>query len=242
MQFISPGDIVLRALFVFLVVMLFASVYLFLIKAVNLSCRAHCARKFRCDLANACSLQQVQKLIDRQTTIQPFSRALHRIMVEKRVSDARAAKYGNAGAAHDITAQRLIAQEAAEQAADLRQGLDVLAAMVWVAPLIGLVATVWHAGRSSLRVEGAVNDLWTDGLAMMQLGLVVAIIALLAYLSLRVANRMYLSQFDPFRRMVVSILEQGGNTNVCEAAPQRGFPRIPRRGLDFKIGVAGLRH
>jgi biopolymer transport protein ExbB/TolQ len=190
-------------------------------------------------------LQQVQKLIDRQTTIQPFSRALHRIMVEKRVSDARAAKYGNAGAAHDITAQSLIAQEAAEQAADLRQGLDVLAAMVWVAPLIGLVATVWHAGRSwmqSPKVGGAVNDLWTDGLAMMQLGLVVAIVALLAYLSLRVANRRYLSQFEPFRRMVVSILEPGGNINVCEAAPQRGFPRIPRRGLDFKIGVAGLHH
>jgi biopolymer transport protein ExbB/TolQ len=55
MQLISQGDIVLRALFVFLVVMLFASVYLFLIKAVNLSCRAHRARKFRCDLANACS-------------------------------------------------------------------------------------------------------------------------------------------------------------------------------------------
>lgn len=46
MYLIGQSDLVVRALFVFLSTMLFASVYLFLIKAINLSCRACHAKRF----------------------------------------------------------------------------------------------------------------------------------------------------------------------------------------------------
>lgn len=145
MQLVGQGDIVDRALFVFLSIMLFASLYLFLIKAINLFWQAYHGRKFLNRLAKARSLQQVQELVDRQATIESFSRLSHHIMVEKRKFDRTHAKYGQQENALGAIAQRSIAHETAEQTQDLHQGLNVLAAIVWAAPLTGLVATGWRA-------------------------------------------------------------------------------------------------
>ncbi|NYT76472.1 hypothetical protein H0A71_05650 [Alcaligenaceae bacterium] len=228
MQLIGQSDMVVRALFVFLSIMLFASVYLFLIKTVSLSCRAVHARRFLRGLAQARSLQQVQELVDRQTTIQSFSRVAHYIMVEKKTRSKKSDQGSQAPGAYGTVAQRLIEDEAAEQAVDLHQGLKVLVTIVWAAPLTGLVAAVWHGvwiWLQSNLVGWSAGGLWADGLAMMQLGLMVATIALAAYLCLLVANRMYLSQFVLFRQMVMRLLEQGGNIKELDAEPHHGFAR-----------------
>ncbi|WP_323029655.1 MotA/TolQ/ExbB proton channel family protein [Castellaniella defragrans] len=243
MQLIGQGDIVVRMLFVFLVMMLFAASYLFLVKAAGLTCRILDARKFLSGLALAGSLRQMRELVDRQTTIRSFSRLAHRIMAEKRMLDARAAGCGEAGGTHGAMVQGLIAQEAAEQAADLRRGLNVLAAMVWIAPLMGLVAAVWRAGGiwlESSRVSWTSAGLWADGLAMMQLGLAVAVVCLMAYLCLLVANRMYLSQFALFREMVVRILAQEGDGRAQKVGFRSGGSSVPRSVLGFKAASTGF--
>ncbi|TKR53936.1 hypothetical protein D7I39_18760 [Allopusillimonas ginsengisoli] len=229
MQLIGQSDMVVRALLVFLSIMLFASVYLFLIKVINLSCRAYHARRFLRGLGQARSWQQLQELVDRQTTIGSFSRLAHHILIQKKTLDATTGQYGPAGVAHGVMAQRLIEHEAAAQATDLHQGLKVLAAMVWAAPLTGLAATVWHGvwiWQRSIPAGWQGSSLWADGLAMMQLGLFVAAIALAAYVCLLAGTRMYLSQFVLFRQTVVSLLEQGVNAKAHNAKSRHGFPHV----------------
>ncbi len=246
MQLIGHSDLVIRVFFVFLWIMLFASVYLFLVKAVDLSCRAWQARRFLRSLARTRSLRQMQALVDGQVTIKSFSRVTHRILAEQRRLDAATARPVQAGDAQGAAAQRLIAQEAAEQAAQLRQGLGVLAAVMLLAPLTGLVSIVWDAGRSwvwSLGVDGAHGDLWSGGGEVMQLGLIVALVALCGYLCLRAANRLYLAQFNVFRRMVMPILEPDGNASACGSrskSPRRS-PR-GRSGPGFQMRAAGQHH
>lgn len=238
MYLIGQSDMVVRALFVFLSTMLFASVYLFLIKAINLSCRACHAKRFLHSFSQARSLQQVQELVDRQVTIESFSRVAHRILAEKTIFDATADQYAQVSGAHDAVARRLIAQEAAEQAVDIRRGLNVLAAMVWAAPATGLAATVWRAvglWLHSARVDWKASDLWAEALVMMQLGSVVAIIALVAYLCLLVANRLYLSQFVLFGRLVMPLLEPGGTAKARDANGRHDFPRTQQSKLNFEI-------
>lgn len=230
MQLIGQGDVVARALFVFLVIMLFAASYLFLVKAGGLTCRILDARRFLSALAGAGSLRQMRELVDRQTTIRSFSRLAHRIMAEKRALDAQTSGLGGAGGVYDAMAQGLIAREIAEQKADLHQGLNVLTVIVWAAPLTGLAATAWLAGGRWLQspwAEWAAVSLWPDGLVMMQLGMAVAAVSLIAYLCLLVANRMYLSQFVLFRREVMRILERGDDGRA-----RRPCPRISQSAVE----------
>jgi len=235
MQLIGQGDIVARALFVFLAIMLFASVYLALIKAISLSWRLYRAKRFLGSLAKARSLRQMQECVDGWTTNESFSRLTHRIMAEQKKRNVSAASRDERGDALGAAAQRLIAVEAAEQAADLHQGLVVLAAMAWMAPVTGLAATAWYAGgvwlQSALAL-GAAGEPWIHGLALLQLGLVVAVIALPAYLCLRAANRMYLSRFARFGRMIQPMLEQGGEVPMRGVKPGSGFTRVWRSALD----------
>lgn len=223
MQLISQGDIGSSALLVFLLIMLFASVYLFLSKAVTLSCRFCCDRKFLAGLARARTPRQVQALADRETTLRCFSRLAHRILTEKKALGAMGGAGRNKVGA---MARRLIACDAVEQALALRQGLELLAAVAWLAPLTGAAAVGWRLAWRWLQAgatDGAGAEPWAEALMPMALGLLVAAIALLAWLCLAAANRLYLARFDAFRRLMLSILEEGGRVAEGQARAPRGL-------------------
>lgn len=238
MQFIDHGGILAKMCFVLLSIMLFASVYLTLIKAINLSGRAYRARKFLRGLARVRSLQQGQALVTRRPKNESFSRLTHRIMVEKKQLDATSNPYTKGSGVYDTMVQRLIAAEAAEQAADLHQGLKVLAAIVWAAPLTGLVAIAWRAGwlgPASAQAQATAGGVWLDAPALMQLGLLVSAIALFAYLCLLGANRIYLSRFVLFGRLILPLLEQGAQVKMREAtSSSHGFVGVWQSAMDVE--------
>ncbi len=237
MQLIGHGDLASGVFFAFLSAMLFAGAYLFLVKLADLTCRAWHAWRFLRGFAQARSLQQARALVDGQATLQSFSRVAHCILVEKKTFDAAADRHGQARDAPGAAAQRLIALEAAGQAAELRRGLNILAAMVWAAPATGLLATLWHEVWPQLQPGQAgwkAHAPWGEQFAMMQLGLSTALISLVARLCLQVANRVYLSQFALFGRMVRSLLEPDRNAAACGAELRHGVPRTPENALKFE--------
>lgn len=228
MQIVAQSDVVVRTLFVFLVMMLFANGYLFLIKAVGLSGCVRRSRRFLGGLGQIDSWQRLQARVREQPALEPFARVTRRITGGDDPFGANAAGRRRGGhRASGAMVQHQIALEAAEQAVDLQCGLKILFVTGWLAPLVGLLAAAWCTGGEWLGPEEA--D-WAAGGVLLQLGLITAAFAWLAYAGLSLVNRWYLAQFASLEHALLVILEQGRRPDSGGAhQPSRPFGEgLPR--------------
>ena len=131
----------------------------------------------------------------------------------------------------------------AETAANLEQGLSVLASVGSVAPFVGLFGTVWgiyHAlaamgasGQATLdKVAGPVGE----ALIMTAIGLVVAIPAVLAYNAFVKQNRVINAKLDAFAQDLHIVLTTGAPLATAANARKMKITPLSQVSTDCEFG------
>ena len=219
-HFISQTDAVGLTVLLLLLGMSIASWYLILTRSLaNISAHKR-ATLFLHNFWEADSLQDMEKILQREETDNAFAELAKQALTAGRDGSRYGAqKLALAGGLSEFVTRALrncLDQESARS----ETGLTVLATAGSAAPYIGLFGTVWgiyHAlvfiglsGQGTLdKVAGPVGE----ALIMTAVGLAVAIPAVLAYNSFSRRNRIWLARLDGFAHDLYTLVTVGEKTN-----------------------------
>lgn len=216
-HFIAQGDVVIQSVVAVLLLLSVITWYLILIKLLRGFGRKRNAAAFLRIFGNAPSADSLRQKLDGQRNTDPFSRIASNV-INASSQYRRHARRESAGDAPDYNefVTRAIRQGIAQEAAQIENGLTLLASTGSTAPFIGLFGTVWgiyHAlvgiglsGRTTLdSVAGPVGE----ALIVTAAGLAVAVPAVLAYNFFVRRNRLLLAQLDNFAHELHAFLTLG---------------------------------
>ncbi len=216
-HFIAQGDAVIQSVVVVLLLLSITTWYLILIKLLRGFSRKRNAAAFLRIFGNAPSADSLSNKLDEQQNADPFSRIAFSVINASSLY-RRHARHESAGDAPDYNefVTRAIRQGIVSEAAQLENGLTLLASTGSTAPFIGLFGTVWgiyHAlvgiglsGRTTLdSVAGPVGE----ALIVTAAGLAVAVPAVLAYNFFVRRNRLLLAELDNFAHELHAFLTLG---------------------------------
>jgi biopolymer transport protein ExbB len=179
----------------------------------------------------------------------PVHRLSQQALVAAQHHQAQDVSYLNQSCTFDEFVARSMRRSVAETAANLEQGLSVLASVGSVAPFVGLFGTVWgiyHAlaamgasGQATLdKVAGPVGE----ALIMTAIGLVVAIPAVLAYNAFVKQNRVINAKLDAFAQDLHIVLTTGAPLATAVNARKMKITPLSQVNTTANMATAGGWH
>jgi len=203
-HFIEQCDAIGLGVLLLLFFLSVTSWYLIIVKAVaNIGERKR-AEAFLTRFWEAASLQEMEKLLNKDNEDNAFAVLARQALAVKRGDQLGAEKLLVAGGVSEYVT-RVLRNGIDQESAKVEYGLTVLASAGSAAPFVGLFGTVWgiyHAliqigmsGQGTLdKIAGPVGE----ALIMTAVGLAVAIPAVLAYNAFTRRNRLWLAKLDNF--------------------------------------------
>jgi len=203
-HFIEQCDAIGLGVLLLLFFLSVTSWYLIIVKAVaNIGERKR-AEAFLTRFWEAASLQEMEKLLNKDNEDNAFAVLARQALAVKRGDQRGAEKLLVAGGVSEYVT-RVLRNGIDQESAKVEYGLTVLASAGSAAPFVGLFGTVWgiyHAliqigmsGQGTLdKIAGPVGE----ALIMTAVGLAVAIPAVLAYNAFTRRNRLWLAKLDNF--------------------------------------------
>jgi len=233
-HFLAQSDAVGKTLFVVLLRMSLATLYLIVAKGLQVFLSRRRSERFLSTFWGMPSLNAVERHLEEHHPDEPFSHlAYHGIVSARHHARHGTNRLDGAGTASEFLT-RSIRRVIDEETARLVWGLTVLASVGSTAPFVGLFGTVWgvyHAlvaigvsGQGTLdKVAGPVGE----ALIMTGAGLAVAIPAVLAYNAFVRSNRMVLAKLDAFAHDLFAFLTTGAHYSVdTDSIPPRRSPQV----------------
>ena len=246
LAFILQGGVVTVGVALVLLVMSVLSWYFILTKTRQVLLMK---ATMKSDVAEFWAAPNLEASIRDAESASPVHRLSQQAFAAAQHHQAQAASFINQSCSFDEFVARSMRRSVAETAANLEQGLSVLASVGSVAPFVGLFGTVWgiyHAlaamgvsGQATLdKVAGPVGE----ALIMTAIGLVVAIPAVLAYNAFVKQNRVINANLDAFAQDLHILLTTGAPLAALRNAQITKSTLLSQVDTSANVAVAGGWH
>ncbi len=218
-HFLSQSDGLGKFVLAMLLLLSLASWYLIVTKGLANTLAQRRADAFLHDFWAADSLQQVSAMLRQRPVDNAFAGLAHAALDAAAGNQQGLHKLAVAGGLSEFLT-RVLRNGIDQEAAQIENGLTILATAGSSAPYIGLLGTVWGiyhalvqiglAGQGTLdKVAGPVGE----ALIMTALGLAVAIPAVLAFNAFNRRNRLWLARLDAFAHDLYALATVGEKAN-----------------------------